>query len=96
LLADAARLGQIDLTTTDFEKVKLHIRDDPRYERIDSHDRRTVFDRFMRELKRNAFQSFRELLVESKNIGHITSKTPTSGTKFENLKNLLKVKIFND
>jgi hypothetical protein len=34
------------------------------------------------------------LLIESRNTGLITRHTPTSGTKFDYLKNLLKVSSF--
>jgi len=33
---------------------------------------------------------FRDLLTENKNLGHINSKSATSGPKFEKVKNLLK------
>jgi len=91
LLSDYAKVGTIDLTTTDFEQVKHKLRDDLRYEKVSPSERRIVFDKFLRELKRNIIEDFKELLTENKNEGNISSKSTTSGPKFEKLKNLLKI-----
>jgi len=91
LLAECAKVGTIDLTTKDFEKVKQKLRDDPRYESISSSEKRAVFDRFLRDLRRNLIGEFLELLTENKNEGNISSKSTTTGPKFEKIKSLLKV-----
>jgi len=89
LLADCAKVGTIDLTTTDFEQVKLKLRDDPRYEQVSPSERRAIFERFLRDLKRSFIEEFKELLTENKNEGNVSSKSSTSGPKFEKLRGLL-------
>lgn len=88
---EKAKGGQINLATTNFDSVKDLIRDDPRYEIVSRDDRKSIFDNFMKDLKKVAIQSFRDLLTESFKSGLITWKTKTSGADFEKIKGLLKV-----
>jgi len=89
LLREYYETEHITITSNDFEEIKPLIRDDPRYEKIQREDRKFIFDKFVKDSKLQCFQQFRELLQESKNIGHISSKSSTSGPKFDNLKKLL-------
>jgi len=91
LLQEQAQMGNIGLDKKEYDSIKEYIREDPRYERVHREDKKPLYDRFLRDLKRSAFNDFRELLKESKNIGHITSKSNVTKTKFDNLKNLMKV-----
>jgi len=91
LLAEKGKVGAINLTTKDFEQVKSKLRDDPRYERVSPTERRNIFERFLRDLQRGFIEEFKELLTENKNEGNISSKSETSGYKFEKLKGLLQV-----
>lgn len=61
-----------------------------RYEVLGRDERRQVFDRFMKEWKRDSFNELKELLRESKNLGMITSKTPSSGKAYEHIHELLQ------
>jgi len=73
LLNEIVAKEQITLTT-EWEIAKEHIKKDPRFERINREERKDVYERFMRDQKRNAIQEFRQLLKECKNLGTITSK----------------------
>jgi hypothetical protein len=89
LLRESYQKGHITLATKKFDDIREYICDDPRYEKLYSDDRRFIFTAFLKELKEEAFESFREFLKESKNTGILTSKSATAGPKFETLKELL-------
>eukprot|EP01116_Phalansterium_solitarium_P018177 TRINITY_DN471_c0_g3_i1.p1 TRINITY_DN471_c0_g3~~TRINITY_DN471_c0_g3_i1.p1 ORF type:complete len:857 (-),score=296.05 TRINITY_DN471_c0_g3_i1:81-2651(-) len=90
LLNEVALTEKINLTTTNYEMIKHLINEDPRYMLLDSQERRQVFSQFLDNLRNKLLHSFRELLVESKNTGMITSKSALSGPKLEHLKDLMK------
>lgn len=101
LLSEHAKHSVIRLTTL-FEDVREKLRKDsrylsqlelftPRYEVVDRDERRSLFDEFQKDLKQNILERFEELMQESRNIGHITSNSVTSGSRFDSLKALLQV-----
>jgi len=90
LLREQSETGKITLATKKFEEIKEFIKEDPRYERLFSDERRKSFDEFLSELKKEIIDQFKELLKESKNIGMITSKTPKSGPQYDHINELLR------
>jgi len=90
LLRELSETGQINLTSTDFDSLKKFMEGDARYEKLHKEDRKFLFDAFVQELKKEAFQVFQGFLKESKLEGVITSKSSSSGPKFEALKGILK------
>ena len=94
LLREATQKGRLQLGASSFDDIKGYIAQDPRYERISGSERQAAFEKYLRDLKREAFDDFKSLLRESKNTGLISSQSATSGEKFESIKNLLKVGIY--
>eukprot|EP01119_Soliformovum_irregulare_P003348 TRINITY_DN1378_c0_g1_i13.p1 TRINITY_DN1378_c0_g1~~TRINITY_DN1378_c0_g1_i13.p1 ORF type:complete len:515 (+),score=220.97 TRINITY_DN1378_c0_g1_i13:401-1945(+) len=85
LLADKA---DIDFDSR-FDDIRHRIIDDPRYDSVDSEERREIFEKFRRDFKKKCYDDFDDMLTESHRIGHVTSKSVTHGKPFENLVNLI-------
>jgi hypothetical protein len=91
MLREAAEKEIIGVTVKDLNSVKDLFRDDVRYERVRREDREYLFRDFVRDLRKEAWDDFRLLLKESKVDGYISRLTPTSGKKFDQFKDLIKV-----
>lgn len=91
MLREAAEKQTIGVGAKDLNSVKELFRDDPRYEKVRREDREYLFRDFMRDLKKEAWDDFRLMLKESKSDGYVSRMTPTSGPKFDQFKELIKV-----
>jgi len=90
LLRERIESAQVKLNVKDFAAVKDHLREDPRYEKVEKEDREYIFKTVLRQVKNERFKSFDAFLTESRNTGYIARNTPTSGPKFDHVKELLQ------
>jgi len=88
-LAEQVSKGRLNLGSKSVSQIEEFVENDSRWNVMRSEDREALFNSFLSDLKEAEFANFKRCLTEFKNIGHISSRSTTSGESYEHILELL-------
>jgi hypothetical protein len=89
-LAEQVSKGRLSLATKSIHSIQDFVETDSRWNSMRDEDRQALFSKFVLDLKEAEFSNFKRCLIEFKNIGHITSRSSTTGENYEHIIDLLQ------